>query len=116
MDVGWDAAPVVGDGHRTIGVEADRDAGRIASERLVNGIIDDFIDHMMKAGAVIGIADIHAWPLADGIETAQHLDRIGAIVSVCFRGQRERRHGGGFGHGLVNFLNFAAMESSNTAL
>ena len=65
-----------------------RDPRRIAGERLVDGVIDDFIDHVMQAGAVIGVADIHARALADGIETAQHLDRIGAVIGFGF-GVRE---------------------------
>jgi hypothetical protein len=48
----------------------------------------------MKAGAVIGIADIHAWPLADRIEALEDLDRFGVIV----RGSPERLLAGGFGH------------------
>ena len=51
----------------------------MAGQRLVDGVVDDLIDHVMQAGAVVGIADIHARPLADGIETLQNLDGIGAI-------------------------------------
>ena len=36
----------------------------------------------MQAGAVVGVADIHARPLAHGIEAAQHLDRIRRRIAV----------------------------------
>ena len=88
MNIRRNPAPVVGDGDRTVGIERHRDARRVAGQRLVDGVIDDLIDHVMQAGAIVGIADIHAWTLAHGIEAAQHLDRIGAVIGFCFRGQR----------------------------
>jgi hypothetical protein len=51
----------------------------VSRQRLVNGVVDHLIDHVMQAGAVIGVADIHAWPLADGVKSLQHFDRIGAV-------------------------------------
>ena len=51
----------------------------VAGERLVDGVVDDLVDHVVQAGAVVGVADIHARPLAHGVEAAQHLDGIGAI-------------------------------------
>ena len=99
MNIRRNPAPVVGDGDRTVGIERHRDARRVAGQRLVDGVIDDFIDHVMEAGAIVGIADIHAWALAHGIEAAQHLDRIGAVIGFYFRGQRNRRHVVGFVHG-----------------
>ena len=76
MDVDRDAAAVVGDGDRAVGVERHRDRVAIAGERLVDGVVDDLVDHVVQARAVIGVADIHARALAHGIEAAQHLDRI----------------------------------------
>ncbi len=76
MDVGRNAAAVVTDGDGAIGVEDDDDAVAIASQSLVDGIVDDLIDHVVKAGTIIGVADIHAGPLANGVEALQHLDRI----------------------------------------
>ncbi len=63
----------------------------MAGECLVDGVVDDFIDHVVQARAVIGVADIHARPLADGVEAFQHLDRIGAVFG---------RGNGGGGHQL----------------
>src|SRR4029078_7517160 len=36
--------------------------------------------HVMKARTVIGVADIHARPLANRIKALQDLDRFGAIA------------------------------------
>ena len=39
----------------------------------------DLEHHVVQAGPVIGVADIHAGALAHRVEAAQHLDRIGAV-------------------------------------
>jgi hypothetical protein len=51
----------------------------VAGERFVDGVVDDLIDHVMQAGTVIGVADIHARPLAHGIEAFQNPDRFRAV-------------------------------------
>ena len=51
-----------------------------AGQRLVDGVVHHLIDHVVEAGAVVGVADIHARPLAHGIEALQHLDELGTIV------------------------------------
>ena len=78
MSIG-NAAAVVAHGDGAVGVEHDLDRGGVAGERFVDGIVDDLIDHVMQAGAVIGVADIHAGPLAHGIEALQYPDRFRAI-------------------------------------
>ncbi len=90
MDVDRDTAAVVGDRHRAVGVERHRHRVAIAGERLVDRIVDDLVDHVMEAGTVIGIADIHAGTGAHGIEPAQHGDRIGTVI-VAGRRHRERQ-------------------------
>ena len=54
----------------------------VAGQRLVDGVVDHFVDHVVQARAVVGVADIHARPLADRVEALQDLDGIRAI----FRG------------------------------
>ena len=66
--------------HRAVGIERHRDQRRVAGQRLVDGVVDDLVDHVMQAGAVIGVADIHARALAHGVEAAQHLDLLGAVA------------------------------------
>ena len=82
VDVDGNAAAVVAHGHRIVGVEDDVDLRRVTRQRLVDRVVDDLIDHVVQAGTVIGVADIHARPLADGIEALQNPDRF-RIVIAC---------------------------------
>ena len=81
VDAGRDAAAVVPDRHRAVGVERHRHRVGIAGERLVDAVVDDLVDHVMQAGAVIGVADIHARALAHGVEALQDLDGFGAVFA-----------------------------------
>ncbi len=80
VDAGGNPAPVVGDGARAVGVEGHGHELRVAGQRLVDGVVDNLVDHVVEAGAVVGVADIHARPLAHGVQATQHLDRIRAIA------------------------------------
>ena len=51
----------------------------MAGKRLVDRIVRNLEHHVVKARAVIGIADVHAGPLADRVEALEDLDRVGAI-------------------------------------
>src|SRR5262249_56243734 len=64
-----------------------------AGKRLVDGVVDDLVDHVVQARAVVGVADIHARPLAHGVETLEHLDRLGVVIGCV-----GDRFAGGFGH------------------
>jgi hypothetical protein len=48
-------------------------------QRFVDRVVDDFVDHVMQARAVVGIADIHARALADGVESLQDPDRFRTV-------------------------------------
>ena len=80
VDVGRNAAAVVAHGAGAVRIERDGYLFGIACEGFVDRVIDDLIDHVMQAGAVIGVADIHARPLAHGIETLEHLDRFCVVI------------------------------------
>ncbi|MNL77981.1 hypothetical protein D3C87_2042720 [compost metagenome] len=67
MDVRRDTATVVGHGDGAIGIERDGDDIGMAGQGLIDRVVDDFVDHVMKTGAVIRITDIHAGALANGI-------------------------------------------------
>ena len=82
MDVGRNAASVIRHRHGAIGVQRHRHQIGMTGKRLVDGVVDDFIDHVVQAGTVIGIADIHAGPFAHGIKALEDLDRIGSIFRV----------------------------------
>ncbi len=80
VDVGRDAAAVIAHGAGAIRIECDDDGFGIAGERFVDRVVDDLVDHVVQAGAVVGVADIHARPLAHGIEPLEHLDRFRVVV------------------------------------
>jgi hypothetical protein len=61
------AASIVTDRDAVIGVKRDRDGVRMACQRLINAVVDDLIDHVVQARAVIGVTDIHARPLAHSL-------------------------------------------------
>ena len=69
MDVGRNAAAVVRDGHGLIGVDGDDDAVAMAGQRLVDGVIHDLENHVVQAGAVIGVTDVHAGSFAHCVKT-----------------------------------------------
>jgi len=72
-------AAVVADGGRAVGIEDDFGLIAIAGQRFVNRIVQHFVNHVMEAGAVIGIADIHTRAFANRVQPAQNFDRIGVI-------------------------------------
>ena len=82
VDIGRNAAAIVGHGAGSIRVQGDRHKGSVPSQGLVDGVVDDLVDHVMQARAVVGIADIHARPLADRIQALENLDGIGAVFGL----------------------------------
>src|SRR5262249_46328887 len=79
VDVDRDAAAVVAHGDRAVMVEHHVDLAAVAGERLVDRVVDDLVDHVVQARAVVGVADVHAGPFAHGVEPAQDLDRVGGV-------------------------------------
>ena len=73
------AAAVVDDGDRAVDVNRDVDLIAEARQRLVDRVVDDFVDEVVQAGRT-GRADVHRRPLADGLEAFEHLDLVGGIV------------------------------------
>src|SRR5215218_1477045 len=73
-----DAAAVVDHGDRVVGVNRDVHARRVARERLVDGVVHDLVDEVVKA-AHTGRADVHARALADRLETLQDGDVLGVV-------------------------------------
>ena len=67
MHVDRDAATIIADGNRAIAVQRHLHAGGKARLRLIDRVVDDLEGHVMQPRAVIGIADVHAGPLADGL-------------------------------------------------
>ena len=80
VDAGRNPAPVVADRNRAVGVEGNGDELGVARQRLIDGVVDHLVDHVVQARAVVGVADVHAGPLAHGVQAPQHLDRIRAVA------------------------------------
>jgi hypothetical protein len=93
LDADRDAAAVVGDGDGVVGVDGDDDVVAVAGQGLVDGVIDDFEHHVVQAGAVGGVADVHAGTLAHGLQPFELLD-AGFVVVVGGGGL-------GIGHGVL---------------
>ena len=84
VNLGRNPAAVVMDCRRSVRIEDDADLVGMAGERFVDGVVDDFVDHMMESGAIVGVADVHARALADRVEAFQDLDRLGAVFAIAF--------------------------------
>ena len=78
VGVDGDAAAVVADGDRVVGVKFHLDAGGVAGHGLVHRVVQHF-GHKVMQGAFVGAADIHAGALAHGFEPLEHLDRGGVV-------------------------------------
>ena len=84
MHINGDAAAVITHGDRSVAVQRHLDARSEAGLRLIDSVVDDLEGHMVQARAVIGIPDVHARPLADGLQALE--DRDGGAVIVLPRG------------------------------
>ena len=101
VDVHRHAAAVVAHGDGFARVDDDVDLVAMAAQGFVDGVVDEFLHHVMQASAVVGVADVHARALAHGVEAAQHLDASGVVCRI--------RVGAGFfvvGHRQVYFRSF----------
>jgi len=69
VDIHRNSAAVVVDGHGFVGMDGDDDAIAMAGERLIDGVIHNLENHVMKAAAIVGVPDVHAGALSDGVQT-----------------------------------------------
>ena len=95
VDVDRDAATVVIHRHRAVFQDLDHHIVGMAGEGFVDGVVDHLEHHVVQAGAVMDVADVHARTLADGLQAAQHGDLAGIVIAV---GSRDGD--GFFGHSL----------------
>ena len=78
LDVHGDAAAVIGDGDGVAGVDGHGDVGAVAGQRLVDGVVHDLVHQVVQAAGTGG-TDIHAGPLAHGLQTLQNLNFRGVV-------------------------------------
>ena len=85
--VNGDAASVVHDANGAVFVQGDLDAGAEPRHELVNGVVNDFVYQVVES-ALVGAADIHTGPTADGFHAFQDLDICGGVLVFGSRGHR----------------------------
>ena len=73
--------PIILDRDRGIVVDVDRHHRCETGHRLVNRVIDDFINEMVQA-PLGRVADIHARPLANMLQVRQVLQVVGRVLLV----------------------------------
>ena len=78
MVVHRDAAAVVIHPDPAVGEQGDLDPVRETGQRLVDGVVDHFVDEMMEA-ALAGRADVHAGALAHRLKALKDGDRAGIV-------------------------------------
>ena len=60
-------------------VEDHPDLVAIAFKGFIDRVIDELLHHVMQAGAIVGIANVHARTLAYRVQAAQYLDVLGVV-------------------------------------
>ena len=80
FDAGRDAAPVVDDRDRIVGMDRDDDVVAVSRQRLVDRVVDDLEHHVVQARSVLGVTDVHPRSLAHGLQSLEDLDAAGAVV------------------------------------
>ena len=78
-----DAHTVILDRDAVVFVQRDLDAITTACERLVDGVVDHFVNEMMECAAVRA-ADVHAGPQTDVLDRIQLLDVVFGVGQSFF--------------------------------
>ena len=86
VDVDRNAATVVGDRAGAVFVQGDDHLVGVAGEGLVDRVVHHFEDHVVQAGAVVHVADVHTRTLAHGFQTTQDGDLAGVVGLGGFDG------------------------------
>ena len=81
MLIGGNTPPVVDDRDRAVDMNRHVDLVAEPSQRLVNRVVDDFVDEMVQARRP-GRADVHRRPLANGLEAFEDFDFVGAVILI----------------------------------
>ena len=90
VEISRNTATVIAHTGRAVGMQRHQDFGTMAGEGFVDRVVDDLINHVVQARAVIGITDIHAWTFADSIKALEDLDRFRVVFVIRL-----------FGHGVI---------------
>ena len=79
--VDGNAAAVVADRHRAVGVQDDLDRIALAGQRLVDRVVHRLVHEVMQAVRA-GVADVHGGALADRLQTLEDLDVTRGVVGA----------------------------------
>jgi hypothetical protein len=89
MDVDRNAATIIRDSDRIVGVNHQADLAGVAGERFVDGVVDDFVSEVMQP-ARRRRTDVHSGTFAYRCESLQNLN-LSSVVSG-FAGRGSLRH------------------------
>ena len=78
MKLNRNPSAIVVDGNARIDVNGDSDALALARKTLVDGVVDDLEDEVVKA-SLRGVADVHPGALPYGFEALEDPDVLGAV-------------------------------------
>ena len=109
MLVHRDSTAVVADLRPAIREQADRNFRAVSGQGFVDGVVDNLVDQVMQAGAIVRVADIHAWQFANRLAVLQHFDLVRAV------GLRAVPLGWAHGRGAIfgGFLHCHGLEKSS---
>src|SRR5262249_1751459 len=79
MNIRRDPPPLVDAGDGIVGVNRNLYAVTPTRQSFVYGVVDNFKNHMVQAGAIAGVADVHTRAFAYRFEALQYLDTARAI-------------------------------------
>ena len=74
-----DTTPIVFDGNDTFPVDSNDDFGTVTAHEFVDCVVDRLVDELMQA-ALIGAANVHTRPEADGFHAFEDLDVFGGVA------------------------------------
>ena len=81
LHVNGNAAAVVDNGDRIVGVDHDFNVVAVTRKRLIDCVVEDFENHVMEPGPVGSISDVHSGALAHRFQALQDLDAVGIVVA-----------------------------------
>ena len=115
MRVDWDAAAVVGHRKIAVGLELHFDPGGVAGDGLVHGVVHHLREEMVHR-LLVGAADIHAGPTADGLQPFQHLNVGGGVARRGRKGPSARRARGASARGFTGAEEKRSSDRSMRAM
>ena len=79
VDAGGDTPPVVHDADGIVGMDDDFNFVAVSGQRLIDRVIENLEHHVMQAGPVARITDVHAGAFAYRFQALENLDAVGIV-------------------------------------